>query len=475
MESFVISVSLGTGCYRHIQISANATLFKLHQAIIAAFQFDDDHQHAFFMDNKRWSEKDMYVATKSEPSDRLTWKYTLQRAGLVKGKKFLYMFDFGDEWAFQCKVLRELEEKTEAPKLLRCVGEAPEQYPCYDDWEDWDEEDQDEEDQGEEDQDEEDQEEKTERMLPVGQILVDGEEGTPEQDELWPDFDYEGFPEIYSDSFALEEFEKLPIGLEKALEIMQYFDAAARLYGVIPLRKLLEIYNKQNEPISEELFLQVAEIIRHLYRNFSILNCDALKNHEPMESPLDWEIVHEFIYENDIEDYYDFVQAQADVPYYIPPKERFLRYADQDYFPNTDQVKQMRKFLLPFVEGENEVEELLTEMQLLIAFDFPAELTMELLEESGVEFESKKQLKRFLELFQKLNNHSRKALNRGHTPLEMNRILPIDGQISVFDQEGPALSVIQTVSGTPARNAPCPCGSGRKYKNCCGKNPMPKS
>ena len=26
MESFVISVSLGTGCYRHIQISADATL-----------------------------------------------------------------------------------------------------------------------------------------------------------------------------------------------------------------------------------------------------------------------------------------------------------------------------------------------------------------------------------------------------------------------------------------------------------------
>lgn len=26
-----------------------------------------------------------------------------------------------------------------------------------------------------------------------------------------------------------------------------------------------------------------------------------------------------------------------------------------------------------------------------------------------------------------------------------------------------------TVSGKPAKNAPCPCGSGRKYKNCCGK------
>jgi hypothetical protein len=28
---------------------------------------------------------------------------------------------------------------------------------------------------------------------------------------------------------------------------------------------------------------------------------------------------------------------------------------------------------------------------------------------------------------------------------------------------------------TPSRNAPCPCGSGRKYKNCCaGKTPLYK-
>ncbi len=32
-------------------------------------------------------------------------------------------------------------------------------------------------------------------------------------------------------------------------------------------------------------------------------------------------------------------------------------------------------------------------------------------------------------------------------------------------------SVARQLEATPAgRNAPCPCGSGRKYKNCCGKN-----
>ena len=43
MGSYVISVSQRTGCYRHIKISSAATLHALHKAIIAAFEFDDDH------------------------------------------------------------------------------------------------------------------------------------------------------------------------------------------------------------------------------------------------------------------------------------------------------------------------------------------------------------------------------------------------------------------------------------------------
>ena len=34
--------------------------------------------------------------------------------------------------------------------------------------------------------------------------------------------------------------------------------------------------------------------------------------------------------------------------------------------------------------------------------------------------------------------------------------------------QGPAVRPLLKTS--PARNAPCPCGSGRKYKGCCGRN-----
>ena len=66
MGSYVISVSVGTGCYRHIQISKSATLYKLHKAIISAFDFEDDHAHVFFMDNHYWSGYDAFFSQQKD-------------------------------------------------------------------------------------------------------------------------------------------------------------------------------------------------------------------------------------------------------------------------------------------------------------------------------------------------------------------------------------------------------------------------
>ncbi len=127
--SYVISVSLGAGCYRHIRISAGATLYDLHEAIQDAFGFDDDHLHAFFMDNRAWSDNSY---SNDDMSGGTTTDMVRLSKVLSKGQKFLYIFDFGDEWRFQCKVLRLNDEPCEISEIIRCVGEAPEQYPDYD-------------------------------------------------------------------------------------------------------------------------------------------------------------------------------------------------------------------------------------------------------------------------------------------------------------------------------------------------------
>ena len=84
MRSYVISVSVGTGCYRHIQISKTATLYKLHKAIISAFDFEDDHAHAFFMDNKYWSDYAAFFSMKMHGDERLTKSYKLEKLGFLR-------------------------------------------------------------------------------------------------------------------------------------------------------------------------------------------------------------------------------------------------------------------------------------------------------------------------------------------------------------------------------------------------------
>ena len=127
-HSYVISISLGTGCYRHIQISGAYTLKDLHLAILDAFEFKDKHDHAFFMDNHLWSLEDCYYIEGMKEDCRSTSNYTLNQIGLYQGKTFKYIFDFSDEWTFQCKVLRVLENDTDIPIIIRSKGAAPNQH-----------------------------------------------------------------------------------------------------------------------------------------------------------------------------------------------------------------------------------------------------------------------------------------------------------------------------------------------------------
>ena len=140
--SYVISVSPYTGCYRHIRVCADITLEELHNIIQDVFKFDNDHLYAFFMDDKAWSSRDAYFSPDNREG-RSAANYRLRDIALFKGKKFLYLFDFGDEWCFECRILRAITENTTGYQILRSKGAAPEQYPDYffDDEDDYDEDD----------------------------------------------------------------------------------------------------------------------------------------------------------------------------------------------------------------------------------------------------------------------------------------------------------------------------------------------
>ncbi len=131
--SVVLSVSAGKGCYRHIRVSEADTLEELAEIILCAFEFDNDHAHAFFMSNRIWDDSDCYYMEGIGEGEgyRYTCDYTLQQIGLKRGDTFKFVFDFGYEWKFRCKVLRVEDVATESAELIKSVGEPPEQYPDY--------------------------------------------------------------------------------------------------------------------------------------------------------------------------------------------------------------------------------------------------------------------------------------------------------------------------------------------------------
>ena len=136
--NFLFRVGLERGVWRTIKLSSVHTLHELHEQIQRAFNFDNDHLYEFFMDNRRWSEYSIGhpAAEDTVPADEVA----IGDADLSEGQSILYLFDFGDEWLFDVKVLeiREGEPVLLHPAIVEEHGEAPLQYDYEEEWE-WEE------------------------------------------------------------------------------------------------------------------------------------------------------------------------------------------------------------------------------------------------------------------------------------------------------------------------------------------------
>ena len=139
---FEFKVSLGKKCYRIIRCSPEHTFEDLHLAIIDAFDFDDDHLYAFYLDGKRYSRYAVNAPGLQEPP--FADEVRLKDERLRNKQRISYLFDFGDSWEFDVVLDITSEPGTvpKNPKIIKSVGESPEQYPSYeDDEDDYDEED----------------------------------------------------------------------------------------------------------------------------------------------------------------------------------------------------------------------------------------------------------------------------------------------------------------------------------------------
>ena len=214
----------------------------------------------------------------------------------------------------------------------------------------------------------------------------------------------------------------------------KYIMAMVNFYGRITLKDAFDTIQYQNDAsYNYDIFVAYVkkrrqEIIDsgkdyHHYLIFLPSDIDPGVDDDPHKI----EFLHEVFGELD-DDYDDLVTYQQMYPRYIPKKNDLLRYADDDYLPDTDELRTAVDWVLDHQKADLPFK--------LTYADVATELLLPMMMESDanssaadilkwVEFpkERKAQLqamKELADLILDLNNHTRSWLLHGHTPIEVS-------------------------------------------------------
>jgi len=132
---FQVKLDWMKSVWRRIELRGDQTLDDLHDAIQAAFGWDDDHLYAFFLSGKAWDENSEYGSPYSPDSSRNAARYPLEALPLRTGKSILYIFDFGDELRHQVKLEAIVPDGArpgvDYPRIAEGRGDPPPQYPAF--------------------------------------------------------------------------------------------------------------------------------------------------------------------------------------------------------------------------------------------------------------------------------------------------------------------------------------------------------
>ncbi len=121
---------------RTIEFRADQTLHDLHQIIqhVSHLDYEHDHLYAFFLNNRAWDRTFKYGGPGVEEAPHQAVSTPLGSLPLRKNKRFLYLFDFGDELRHEVRVVGEgvADVNKRYPRIIESVGAAPPQYHHHD-------------------------------------------------------------------------------------------------------------------------------------------------------------------------------------------------------------------------------------------------------------------------------------------------------------------------------------------------------
>jgi hypothetical protein len=171
------------------------------------------------------------------------------------------------------------------------------------------------------------------------------------------------------------------------------------------------------------------------------------------------------------DDYYKFLeqQVQGDLKYYVPTIEEVEELYDQGCLISRDSHQKLKAFieenfgcdsdtaslklhdLYETVNNHVRINDAVDSFVTGPEFEFPSD---------EIRF-------KFTELYIEMSRDCRIRDNRGHDYYEMVAIMSLKNSGAGSSAKKNSAQVKRVKIG---RNDPCPCGSGKKYKNCCGRS-----
>ena len=255
--------------------------------------------------------------------------------------------------------------------------------------------------------------------------------------------------DVIKEAYAKIDMAEVMPQIKHNSALRDYVISVLNLYGVVKIDWAVELYNKYYTPQIDAT--EITEFVKKDMR----LACQR-------KIMADY-IVEETIYAIDKNNFKDFVSVTVDREYFIPTKELLEKVYDETYYENNLNVERLKSHLIKnYGVNEEKAEEVVIMITMIARVDCDhtgktMEIMLEELVDCGIQIENLAQINELVKYIMPVVNNTRKWVNKGFTANELS-------PHKIDEQTGQKVKVLDI-----GRNAPCPCGSGKKYKKCCGK------
>lgn len=309
----------------------------------------------------------------------------------------------------------------------------------------------------------------------------------------------EAFSKIDDEAFRTEQYKK-----GWMMKCVQFF---ANYYGIAPVEIIYELYKLRVKDTIDEMIHMLwgmpIDIVESCIFPMDSLGLQDWTKDDPIYSSKGL-FIHIPILEK--EEFSYLLGQQMDKEFYIPSAQQIEEICRIGYEASSLAYKRLETFFIKKMDMpyEHAVSWCLQVWANSYEGEAPADVINQMSEEDIV-FKSEKQMNEFLGLLMDAHNNTRMKENRGHKPNELARkefaggmptIVPGSSRAAAMlreaspylgemglsvDFEGNADTITTAMypnglGGNAVRvekkiypNDPCPCGSGKKYKKCCGR------